>query len=84
VSWLVRRYVAGRTDITLKAREGYEWAIPHIGAGIGAIPIARLDRENVADWIEGSPLEAGDSGQIGPAGGGDLQRGCGLRVMGCG
>ncbi len=59
MSWLVRRYVAGRTDITLKAREGYEWAIPHIGAGIGAIPIARLDRENVADWIEGSPLEAG-------------------------
>jgi len=52
VSWLGRRYVAGRTDITLKAREGYEWAIPHIEAGIGAIPIARLDREDVADWIE--------------------------------
>ena len=33
VSWLVRRYVAGRTDITLKARESYEWAIPHIEAG---------------------------------------------------
>ena len=30
VSWLVRRYVAGRTDITLKSREQYEWAIPHI------------------------------------------------------
>jgi hypothetical protein len=25
-----RRYVAVRTDITLKSREGYEWAIPHI------------------------------------------------------
>ena len=52
VSWLVRRYVAGRTDITLKAREGYQWAIPHIGAGLGAIPVARLDREDVAEWIE--------------------------------
>jgi integrase len=53
VSWLVRRYVAGRTDITLKARESYEWAIPHIEAGLGAIPIARLDREDVAGWLEG-------------------------------
>jgi hypothetical protein len=53
VSWLVRRYIAGRTDITLKARESYEWAIPHIEAGLGAIPIARLDRQDVAEWIEG-------------------------------
>jgi len=53
VSWLVRRYVAGRVDITLKARESYEWAIPHIEAGLGAIPIARLDRQDVAEWIDG-------------------------------
>ena len=53
VSWLVRRYVAGRTDITLKSRESYEWAIPHIEAGLGAIPVARLDREDVAEWIDG-------------------------------
>ena len=52
VSWLVRRYVAGRTDITVKSRESYEWAIPHIEAGLGAIPIARLDRDDVAEWIE--------------------------------
>jgi integrase len=52
VSWLVRRYVAGRTDITLKSRESYEWAIPHIEAGLGAIPVSRLDREDVAEWIE--------------------------------
>jgi integrase len=52
VSWLVRRYVQGRTDITVKSRESYEWAIPHIEAGLGAIPVARLDREDVADWIE--------------------------------
>ena len=53
VSWLVRRYIAGRTDITLKSRESYEWAIPHIEAGLGAIPVARLDREDVAEWIDG-------------------------------
>ena len=29
VSWVVRRYVAARSDVTLKAKEPYEWAIPH-------------------------------------------------------
>ncbi len=52
VSWLVRRYVAGRTDITEKAQEQYAWAIPHIENGLGAIPLATLDREDVARWIE--------------------------------
>lgn len=52
VGWLVRRYVAGRTDITPKAQEQYEWAIPHIEAGLGAIPLATLDREDVARWID--------------------------------
>jgi integrase len=53
VSWLVRRYVVSRTDVTLKAREQYEWAIPHIEAGLGAIRLDRLDREDVARWIDG-------------------------------
>lgn len=52
VSWLVRRYVASRTDITPKAQEQYEWAIPHIENGLGAIPIATLDRDDVARWID--------------------------------
>jgi integrase len=52
VSWLVRRYVASRTDITVKARQQYEWAIPHIENGLGAIQLSRLDREDVATWIE--------------------------------
>ena len=52
VSWLVRRYVAGRTDITEKAQQQYEWAIPHIENGLGAIPLATLDREDVARWID--------------------------------
>jgi integrase len=51
VSWLVRRYVAGRTDITLKSREQYEWAIPHIENGLGAIQLSLLDRDDVATWI---------------------------------
>ena len=57
----VRRYVAGRTDITEKAREQYAWAVTHIEAGLGAISLARLDRDDVAAWIEG--LAAG--GQLG-------------------
>jgi integrase len=52
VSWLVRRYVASRTDITPKARQQYEWAIPHIENGLGAIPLATLDRDDVASWID--------------------------------
>jgi len=51
VSWLVRRYVAGRTDITVKAREQYEWAIPHIEAGLGAVQVSMLDRDDVSAWI---------------------------------
>jgi integrase len=52
VSWLVRRYVASRSDVTLKAREQYEWAIPHIEAGLGAIRLDRLDREDIAGWLD--------------------------------
>jgi len=52
VSWLVRRYVAGRTDITPKAQEQYAWAIPHIEAGLGAIQLLMLVREDVAGWIQ--------------------------------
>src|SRR5207244_4272061 len=41
VGWLVRQYVASRTDISVKTRDQYEWAVPHIEAGLGAV---RLDR----------------------------------------
>ena len=43
--------MASKSDITPKAREQYAWAIPHIEQGLGAIPLARLDRDDVADWI---------------------------------
>ncbi len=51
VSWLVRRYVDGKSDITPKTREQYSWAIPHIESELGAIPLSRLDRDDVARWI---------------------------------
>jgi hypothetical protein len=51
ISWLVRRYVEGKSDITPKAREQYRWAIPHIENELGAIPLSRLDRDDVARWI---------------------------------
>ena len=53
VVWLLRRYVAGRTDITEKAREQYAWAATHIESGLGAIPLARLDRDDVAELDRG-------------------------------
>ena len=53
VAWLVRRYVASRTDITQKAREQYAWAIPHIETGLGVISLSRLDRDDVAAWVDG-------------------------------
>ena len=52
VSWLVRRYVESRIDISEKSQQQYEWAIPHIEDGLGAIPLATLDREDVTRWIE--------------------------------
>ena len=51
VGWLVRRYVEGKSDITPKAREQYRWAISHIESELGAIPLSRLDRDDVARWI---------------------------------
>jgi len=40
VSWLVRRYVEGKSDITPKAGEQFSWAIPHIESELGAIPLS--------------------------------------------
>ena len=47
VSWLVRRYVASRTDITVKAQQQYEWAIPYIEDGLGAIQLETNDRGQI-------------------------------------
>lgn len=52
VSWLVRRWVKSRTDVGPKTRDQYEWAIPHIEVGLGAVRLDRLDREDVAQWLD--------------------------------
>lgn len=53
VSWLVLRWVASRTDISQKGREQYEWAANHIVAALGAVHLDRLDRADVARWLDG-------------------------------
>lgn len=52
VGWLVKRYVASRTDVSVKAREQYGWAATHIETGLGAVRIDRLEREDVARWLD--------------------------------
>lgn len=52
VSWLIRRHVDLRTDLTVKSREGYQWAIPHIEQGLGAIRLNRLDRDDITTWVD--------------------------------
>ena len=37
MSCVVRCYVAAHSDVTLEAKEQYEWAILHIETGLGAI-----------------------------------------------
>lgn len=52
VSYLVDRWVAGKLDISNKTRLQYQWAAGHIKSGIGAIQVDRLEREDVARWLE--------------------------------
>jgi integrase len=52
VGWLVRRWCASRTDLSPSGRQQYEWAAGHIASGLGAIRLDRLDREDVARWLE--------------------------------
>lgn len=61
LGWLVHRYVASRTDVSLKAREQYGWAAGHIDAGIGAIRLDRLDRQDIAGWMD----EVAGGGRLG-------------------
>lgn len=51
VGWLVRRYVESRTDVSIKTLSQYEWTIAHIEAGLGAVKIDRLDRDDITRWL---------------------------------
>lgn len=61
VSWLIRRWVTSRTDISIKAQEQYAWAIPHIEAGLGAVRLDHLDRSDIATWLD----DLATSGRLG-------------------
>jgi len=52
VAAVVDRWVAGKVDVSNKTRLQYEWAAGHIRAGIGGVRIDRLDRDDVARWLE--------------------------------
>ena len=53
VGWAVHRWVTSRTDVGPKSRLQYEWAAGHIDKGLGSIRLDRLDREDVARWLDG-------------------------------
>lgn len=53
VAAVVDRWVAGKVDVSSKSRLQYEWAARHIDAGLGGVRLDRLDRDDVARWLEG-------------------------------
>ena len=52
VGHLVNEWVASRVHVAAKTKQQYEWAATHIVAGLGGVRIDRLDREDVARWLE--------------------------------
>ena len=53
VGYVVTQWAASRTDVGSKARSQYEWAARHISEGIGSVRLDRLDRTDIARWLEG-------------------------------
>ena len=51
IGGLVDRWVESRTDIGRNQLQQYRWAARHINAGVGAISVERLDREDIAKWL---------------------------------
>ena len=45
VSWLVHRWVASKTDISVKGKAQYEWATGHLDRGLGPVRLDQLDRD---------------------------------------
>jgi integrase len=52
VGHLVDQWVASRTDVGPKTKSQYEWAAGHIRTGLGSLRLDRLDRADVARWLE--------------------------------
>lgn len=57
VAAVVDRWVAGKIDVSSKTTLQYEWAAGHIRAGLGGIRLERLERHDVARWLEGLARE---------------------------
>ncbi len=53
VGRVVDHCVAGKVDVGSKTRLQYEWAAGHIRSGIGGVRIDRLERSDVARWLDG-------------------------------
>lgn len=49
---IVDAWIAGKIDVSNKTRVQYEWAAGHIRSGIGAVRADRLEREDIARWLE--------------------------------
>ena len=52
LAWLLDRWVASRTDVSAKSKLQYEWAAGHIKAGLGQLSLDKLDRDDVARWLD--------------------------------
>ena len=53
VAWAVDRWLATKSDVSAKSRSQYEWAAKHVKAGLGGIPLERLERTDVSAWLDG-------------------------------
>jgi len=58
VAHLVDSWVVGKVDVSNKTRLQYQWAAGHIKSGIGGVRADRLERDDIARWLEA--LAAGD------------------------
>ncbi len=54
LAWLLDRWVASRTDVSAKSKLQYEWAAGHLKAGLGQLTLDKLDRDDIARWLETS------------------------------
>ena len=52
VAHVVERWVASKIDVSTKTKLQYEWAAGHIRAGLGGVRLDRLERHDVARWLE--------------------------------
>ena len=53
VGHVVEQWAASRVDVTKKTRAQYEWAAARIKRDLGGIRVDRLEREDVARWLDG-------------------------------